>query len=191
MFDFDNDIVIYGKEKLHVGKHELKTAIELENSISKNDVGFILDASTSNLINLPLGENDVNVSGYFSKSSRVLDFLKAKPGTVQEYIDELKANRSQYYLHQIMVSKNIRGEGAGTKMMELSEYLYAKYLKDNGLKSGFITGTFCPIGEKEDKVRGFYEKNGFILTETGELFKDVLVEEVMDRDNREVFEKIF
>ena len=60
-----------------------------------------------------------------------------------------------------------------------------------GEKSGFITGTFCPIGEKEEKVRSFYQKNGFVITETDEIFKDILVEEVMDRDNRLEFEKIF
>ena len=90
-----------------------------------------------------------------------------------------------------MVSKDIRGEGVGTKMMQLSEYLYAKYMMKVGEKSGFITGTFCPIRESEDKVKSFYEKNGFIITETDELYKNVLVEEVMDRDNRKEFEKLF
>ena len=38
----------------------------------------------------------------------------------------------------------------------------AKRLKI-GEKSGFITGSFCPINERDDVVRGFYNKNGFII----------------------------
>lgn len=191
MFELEDESVVFGKENIKTASRELKTALELEVYPAKNTFGFMLDASAGKNIYQPLGFNDVNVSGFFSPDSNILEFLKAKPGSVQEYIDELKANRSQYYLHQIMVAKKLRGEGAGTKMMELSEYLYAKYLKDIGKKSGFITGTFCPIGEKEDIVRGFYVKNGFIISETNELFKDILVEEVMDKDNRREFERIF
>ena len=191
MINWDKEDITLGKKAINLNNHKLRTALELESYPSNDHYGFMLDATADRWLTQPLGLNDVNVSGFFSPNSKVLEFLKAKPGSVQEYVDELKANRSQYYLHQIMVSKDLRGEGVGTKMMELSEYLFAKYMMKVGEKSGFITGTFCPIGEEEEKVRGFYDKNGFIITETDELFKDILVEEVMDRDNRLEFEKIF
>lgn len=190
MFEME-EYIIYAKNRLNVNNDiSLITALEVS-KYPHGSFGYSLDGSISNVIAAPLGSNDANFSGVMSPDSPVFETLRYKPGSVQEYLAELKNGRPQLYLHEIMVKEDLRGSGIGTVMMQLNEYLFAKYLKDVGKDSGFVTGDFFPIGQDEKITRSYYEKNGFLITDYDELYKDISVEEVMDRSNRKDLEKIF
>ena len=186
------EFLIYSKEKLKAKNGiELNVALEMEEFLGGNH-GYFLDGSASGLVTTPLGSNDTSFSGVFSSKSPDFNAVKFKSGSIREYLANLKNGKPQLYLHQITVAPNLRGNGIGTAMMELNEYIFARYMQKLGKNCGFITGDFFPINQEEHITRAFYDKNGFdIIPPFDELHKMVDVEEVMDRDNRRDLERIF
>lgn len=127
------------------------------------------------------------------------EFDDLKPRKVEEFIEHLREKNPEYFITLIKVDENMKGKGVGTVMLEFSEYLFAKYLKSAKKKEGLIRGMLVPFDmRKYQETKNFYVKNGYsihpYIALNGQfdemLYKKLSVEEVMDRDNRETFERI-
>lgn len=69
------------------------------------------------------------------------------------------------YLHKVMVDESVEKQGVSDKILD--------YFKEKGKKEGY-SKVKLDVREYKDKLRKFYERNGFVLKEIVDLKKGYL-----------------
>ena len=95
------------------------------------------------------------------------------------------------YLGLVEVSDNEQQKGIGSTMLEMQDYLFAKYVdKLYGDEDSVIRGIFMPfVYENRLLTEKFYRKNGYDFVDSRlDLFKDIKPSEVLSNPKNERYE---